>query len=419
VENDRHNTGMSKGQGLSTFLKDEVRRLHPGFGFCGEPANALFHISDQLLSYVLSVLREDPLAPPDASRAEWLELLSVLTPHFIVPILYWHCGTLPPEFLPPEEVLNEMRRAFVWSRGRALWMDRQLREILTAFDKTGIRILVLKGPALARTVYPHTAMRPSLDLDLLVRPEDMARSRAILEDLGYRCFGRVFDVFKEYNYDEIFIFDKNPRAKRMVELHWDLHHFSRIRRKNGVEELFSRAVKVETPSFTFWALNSVDALIHRAINDAFSHDREMRLSWIYETGLLARKLVPPDDWVALQERSVLWRARFAVENALKMAQLWVGLQLPQGFEDFSAWSQPTHEEVHAWPHILCRHSKLTSQLKLRMPTVMGPMKKVGFVVRTAFPPPDYMRRVYKPSNDWLLTLAYVRRLWAGTAKILR
>ncbi|MDY6987351.1 MAG: nucleotidyltransferase family protein [Thermodesulfobacteriota bacterium] len=420
MDNDQHNTGGSfRGHELSTFLWGEVQRLHPGLEFCGERRNALFHVSEDLLGYVLSVLRDDPVPPPKASEAEWLELLSVLTPHFIVPILYWHCDSLPPEFLPPEEVVKEMRRAFVWSRARALFMDRQLQEILGAFEKGGVPVLVLKGPALARTVYPHSAMRPSLDLDLLVRQEEVTRSRAILEDLGYRCLWRMFDVFKAYNYHEIFMFDKSPRVKRMVELHWELHPFFGIRREVGVEELFGGAVKVETPSLTFWALNPVDALIHRAVNNIFSHDREMRLSWIYETGLVARNLVPPDDWVALQERSVLWGARLAVENSLKMAQLWVGLQLPRGFEGFSAWAQPMEEEVDAWFHLMGRHSKVTSLLKLRMPRASGPLEKVGFVVRAIFPPPDYMRRVYAPSNDWRLTLAYVRRLLVGVLKLFR
>jgi hypothetical protein len=419
MHQDAHVAGESlRGEKLLAFLKDQTLRLHPGLEFCGEPRNALFRLSDDLLSYVLSVLRGDPLPPPKASTAKWLDLLSVLTPHFIVPVLYWHCRSLPHEFLPPKEIIEEMRRAFVWSRARTLFMDKQLREILDAFKGDGVQVLVLKGPALARTVYPHSAMRPSLDLDLLVRSEEMARSRTILEGLGYRCLWRMFDVFKEYNYHEIFMFEKDPGAKRMVELHWDLHPFSGIRRDVGVGELFRGAVKVASPSLTFWALNPVDALIHRAINNVFSHDREMRLSWIYETALLARNLVPPDDWVALQERSVLWGARLAVEHSLKMAQLWVGLQLPQGFEDFSTWAQPAELEVDAWSHMMRRHSKLTSLLKLRMPNPSGPLEKAQFVVRAIFPPPDYMRRVYAPPNDWLLTLAYVRRLWVGIVKFL-
>ena len=42
-----------------------------------------------------------------------------------------------------------------------------------ALEAAGIPSALLKGPALARTVYPDPALRQSVDIDLLVRPGDV------------------------------------------------------------------------------------------------------------------------------------------------------------------------------------------------------------------------------------------------------
>ncbi|MEW5957831.1 MAG: nucleotidyltransferase family protein [Chloroflexota bacterium] len=61
----------------------------------------------------------------------------------------------------------------------------QLAEILAACAAAPIEVMVLKGALLAPTVYHDPALRPMNDIDLLFRPEDLARVGAVLESLGY------------------------------------------------------------------------------------------------------------------------------------------------------------------------------------------------------------------------------------------
>ena len=48
----------------------------------------------------------------------------------------------------------------------------------TVDELEGRRILVLGGPAFADALYPHVAFRPVLDIEMLLRPEDVAPSPA-------------------------------------------------------------------------------------------------------------------------------------------------------------------------------------------------------------------------------------------------
>lgn len=405
-------------QTTATRLLDEVRHLHPNLQFCGEPRNAILSVSDDLLSYVLSLLKDDDaIHMPQVSITEWKELLHILKAHWILPLLYWKAGRLPDEFRPPTTILDSMRVAFQWSRIRCFHMENQLQKIVAAFNDEGIRILVLKGPALGRMVYPDPALRPASDLDLLILPDQMVRSRAILEDMGYKCDARLFDAEKTLYKDEKFVYLDNPRDYRAIDLHWQLHTFLGIRQKAQTEELFDRAIKVESSSLTFEALNPIDALIHTAINNAFGHDDAMRLIWIYDIKMLALRLAVPDDWQLLQKRCVAWRARRAVEFSIKMAQAWLGLSLPWGFADFSAWPQPTDIEVDGWSKIISRHHRLLSMIRLRMPLCSGALERVRFFARLVFPLRDKVCRDFPPSHDFLFPVSYIRRWWHWVEKL--
>jgi putative nucleotidyltransferase-like protein len=63
-------------------------------------------------------------------------------------------------------------------------VDALTAEVVGAFAGEGIDTVVLKGPVLARWLYPGE-VRPYVDSDLLVAPEDRARAVSVLERLGF------------------------------------------------------------------------------------------------------------------------------------------------------------------------------------------------------------------------------------------
>src|SRR5206468_4850779 len=74
--------------------------------------------------------------------------------------------------------------------------------LLDALAAAGIDALAYKGPALAMRAYGELGMRAFVDLDLLVRPDDVPRAIEALSAAGYaaalalsraqeRCFRRV------------------------------------------------------------------------------------------------------------------------------------------------------------------------------------------------------------------------------------
>ncbi len=67
----------------------------------------------------------------------------------------------------------------------ALRLAQALGDVQAACDAEGLRLLVLKGLALATVLHGDIAARQSGDIDVLVSPDDFGRLVALLEGLGY------------------------------------------------------------------------------------------------------------------------------------------------------------------------------------------------------------------------------------------
>jgi hypothetical protein len=67
---------------------------------------------------------------------------------------------------------------------------RVVSEFLSALDQAGVRLLVLKGAALAHLVYSNPLLRPMRDVDVLVPEHDARRAWDVLRRFGFSASGR-------------------------------------------------------------------------------------------------------------------------------------------------------------------------------------------------------------------------------------
>lgn len=68
---------------------------------------------------------------------------------------------------------------------RQLALDAATSELVEAFRAHGVSTVLLKGPAIARTLYADPADRPYGDIDLLVEPGGDDGAAAVLRELGF------------------------------------------------------------------------------------------------------------------------------------------------------------------------------------------------------------------------------------------
>jgi hypothetical protein len=92
-----------------------------------------------------------------------------------------HGGGLQLTNEQDDELLRLHRAAMSW----CLFAEQKLLHLANAMEGAGIEYAVLKGPALAHTVYTEPCLRPFGDLDLLVRSREYDGATALMARLGY------------------------------------------------------------------------------------------------------------------------------------------------------------------------------------------------------------------------------------------
>jgi hypothetical protein len=69
-------------------------------------------------------------------------------------------------------------------------LDVKGGEVRAALAASGVRAVLIKGPALARLLYGSSRSRAYMDVDLLVDPSALARAEGVLARLGFRRYER-------------------------------------------------------------------------------------------------------------------------------------------------------------------------------------------------------------------------------------
>lgn len=108
-------------------------------------------------------------------------------------------------------------------------------DILARLESAGIPAVPLKGSILARQLYRDVAARTSVDLDLLVAPQDLAGAVVALQEIGWRWLPDVPRSDGLPLLHETLIHPVLPR----IELHWRVHWYERQFAADAV----ARAVK--------------------------------------------------------------------------------------------------------------------------------------------------------------------------------
>jgi hypothetical protein len=96
-------------------------------------------------------------------------------------------------------------------------------EILSRLEAAGIRALPLKGSMLARQIYGDMAARSSMDIDILVAPEDLSDAVAAVAQLGWRWMTDAWRPDGRPLLHETLVHPALPP----VELHWRVHWYER------------------------------------------------------------------------------------------------------------------------------------------------------------------------------------------------
>ena len=293
-----------------------------------------------------------------ATPVQWPLILERANTHQVYPLLYRNLQDLGFHSVP-EAVQSELKGLFLANALRNQLLAEELTRLLRLLGEAGIRVIPLKGVALALSLYGDTAARVCSDIDILVPPEDVVRTIDLLLEAGYRTdFDDPFFSGLELRHGRHYGLWREGRGTSLVvEVHWQLVQYS-SKNDQAVADLWTEA-RPQTcfgvPSFSF---SSEWEPLYLSVHAA-DHEWEM-LRWLVDIHQLAsggaidwqRTVAKADQF----ELGLLTRQTLAVCTLLLGTLLPAGMapaQLPRGVRIFPQPPVPkeTQEAAFAFGHL--------------------------------------------------------------------
>ncbi len=351
-----------------------------------------------LLQCLRSLVKEDSWSLTQ-DNINWGEVYSLAAHHNLVPFL---ALALPNQHVPPEvsaQITKETRRR----KMRAAVMIEDFKAIHQQFLADGIRLMPIKGIALAHTIYPSVSLRYFDDIDLLVSAEDGRRALDSLKKIGYIIHPRA--PKPDWHHLPPYIHQKH---NTMIEIHTDL-----IRRAGPgwpVQEIWQRARKATIDGLETWLMSDEDALIYTALHAR--HNLYNRLSYFLDGILLALKIPsdgPKQQQLVAQAKEAGSKAALAhilatgshlfdVRNLPQVPRTTLERRLANKTADWQTL-QPGRSALKQGP--------LTKLIELLLMDSVGDSFRLAS--RLILPAPEFVSEGY--GNGENKTASYGKRLW--------
>ena len=251
---------------------------------------------------------------------------------------------------------------------RSLWLQAEARRLLAALHAAGLRVLVLKGAALAGWLYPAAHLRDCGDLDLLLAShEDTMRAVQVLADCGYP------DGYEQGGHAYELLRKPVPGTAYALELdlHWRLLNAPVFATALDFETLWSGSIAIPALGPQAHGLGAVHALLHAAMNRVVNLYTDVgdQLKGLYDLHLLAARL-DVDDWAQVQRLALAGGLCGVMQSGLQAAQHALGTPLPVPVLAALAAAVPGERldpaRLHDWSYMQWRNAAaLPLRLRLR------------------------------------------------------
>lgn len=158
-----------------------------------------------------------------AEALQWEQITHSAFSENIAPLLYLNLRDFEGANLVPQNTLDKLKKAYYANLARNIELFSELGRILNAFKTNNVDTMVLKGAALANTVYDNVALRSMADMDILVKENDLPHVKGIMSDLNYTVNTEVRseEWYKKKHGFHLAPF-KHKRKSVAVEIHWSI-----------------------------------------------------------------------------------------------------------------------------------------------------------------------------------------------------
>lgn len=312
----------------------------------------------------------------------------------------------------PASVRQQLNADYTHTAMRNTLLLHELTRILRQFAASNIDVIVLKGAALAESLYGNIALRPMVDLDLLVQPHAVQQVMALLATEGYHSTAPEVHSGTQLLFENEVLMVKAARTPVAVEVHWSLldspHHQQHV----DATWFWNSAQTTLITGAQAQVLGPEAQLLHLCAHLQLHHRGE-GLLWRHDVAALLQQQATTLDWPTVCERAQEFDLVIPVQTiVLGVANQW-GITLPPKVETMLLAMQPSQREqqVYGWLTAIERPVLQRFWSDLRM--LPSWRQRLRYALLQLFPTPAYMAERYHLRTPLLLPLAYPYRWLLG------
>jgi hypothetical protein len=347
----------------------------------------------------------------DFNESDWALIGEMAARDGVAGLLYqqWKQGKRPKN--APVLLVAQLGGAFMRNQANFAAIQSELTtRIEPALKAARQTMVLLKGAALASTLYEQPGLRPMVDIDCLVDRQNLERVVSVLNNIDYakNSDGLLIPGVAYFEY-HLVMMRKGPPAF-MLELH---HTLMAAREEHFNLDTNWFLTQTEPLSGNLLTLTPTAHLLHLVVHLMMHHgEGESDLLHFFDIHLLLERWATRIDWDELLEAARNMNLDYVVYAALQGCTERFETKLPATFSHPPAGPRvqmvknfietrkkpipPTHTE---------RYLKKLADRPLGM--------QIALALRFAFPQPEFMRRRYALKPLWLWPLSYPLRWTIG------
>lgn len=379
--------------------------------------------SDEIVEFLNLCLRSRWESKPlqnwldhtQAEKFDWTSFLNLIEDERLSPLIYY---LLSNSTWIPEFVRKDLEKVYLSVATHNAILFRDLGNYLTVLAANQIDAMILKGAALASLVYPNIAMRPMVDLDILVNPKDVTHAINILQNDGYRIVRQEEQPGFTLNYENEIALLKRDVFSKMVEIHWSLFNSIYYQYKIPTSMLWNSTQTIminQTPVLT---LNPEMNIIHLCGHLSVHHSGKGWL-WIHDLAEIIKHFEKNLDWKKLIELAEQFDLVLALKSNLSAVTDLYGQILPAEFLQALNRLEPSGSEIKYFTSLSKHHKSPGKTFLEDLSCLPDWRKKLHFAFSNIFPSITYMKIRYRFNHPLMLPVFYLYRWYLGITSIFK
>lgn len=285
-------------------------------------------------------------------------------------------------------------------------------KIQSVFEANNVAIMPLKGVALLFSVYKDIGLRPMVDIDFLIRQEDLGKAVNLLSDLGYEKEDTgPFNYFKLKGKKRLFL-DMQYSLWYLKTLSWAK---SRI---YGIDNIWQNSRRVYLDRNFARVMAPEDLLINVATHAGVDHGKPNDI-WICDIVKICQQYRDRLNWHMFINKVVSYGIQIPVHYVLECANARFQGQIPQFVLDELRPKKNNSLQLRLYNKALKQGYIPRIGHLLRILIISRLSGQIRLILFYLFPDKQFMKLRYKIKNNNLVYFYYPLRIKSFLPKTIK